>query len=93
MKSTGTVKENQICLKRKGVNNQDFSQTDGKKQIGGKTQSNVFNVISTKDRARIEHKRLKALGILQELSKKRKVSEAKLMRDREQDRLKKSNQG
>ena len=70
----------------------DSSPTEGKKQSVERTQSNTIRAISEIDREMIKHKRIQALGILQERSTKRKECEVQSVIEREKGRLKKSKQ-
>ena len=51
-----------------------------------KNQSTTTNAISGEDREKIEHRRLRALGILQQSSKKRKEIEGQMVIEREKKR-------
>ena len=70
----------------------DSSPTEGKKQSVERTQSNTIRAISEIDREMIKHKRIQALGILQERLTKRTECEGQAVIEREKDRLKESKQ-
>jgi len=84
VKVPGTMQGNPM-LKRKGINNLQYSQTDGKKQSVEKNQPNAISVISGKDMERIEINKLKALEKLKS-SKKRKEIEGQMAIEREKKR-------
>ena len=70
-------------LKRKGLNNLHYSQTNSKKYRVEETQQTAISVISGKDRERIEEKKLEAREKLKRSLQKRKATEDQMVIERE----------
>jgi hypothetical protein len=70
-------------LKRKGLNNLHYSQTNCKKYRVEEDQPTPIRVISGKEREMVEEKNLRALEKLKQSSKKRKTIEGQTVIERE----------
>ena len=70
-------------LKRKGLNNLHYSQTNGKKYRVEEPQPTAISVISVNDKERIAEKKRAALENLKRSSQKRKATEDQMVIERE----------
>ena len=75
---TGTSQGTSM-LKRQGLNNLYYSQTNSKKYKVEENQPAAISVISGKDREMIEEKKLKALANLKRSLEKRKAIEGQMV--------------